>query len=721
MRGKHVVVETVVYPNFLAPHHLPKDTLGNLGLYVVGTRTARAPYVTRKQREDDYPTKALLIAGLPADVERFASEVAAGPGKSALDWDEICRLHSFTLPDPEKVLRGVPTDLGDHDRITWQAVLNPIGRDDAERERLGDEAFSRLVALVVSAGGAVDDRHRRIIDGVTFVPIALDLQGARRVAEFNLLRSLRPMPRMRTVPRPTTRAVFARPVAACPHETPKSDRRVAVFDGGIAPGCAALTRFTTVHNLTPVAPTEEYLTHGSTVTCAVLFGSQGSGPLPQPAGFVDHYRVFPVPEDPTFDNALDWVLGQIEVVVRQGQHRIVHLSLGPDECVSEDVPSLWTATLDRLAAEYDVTFVVAAGNNGEEDAELGFNRVQVPADAVNVIGVGACDSPDTSKKLVRAPYSAVGPSRDGQRVQPVGVAFGGVLPAAPFWGIDAHGRKVGMEGTSFGAPLATRGLLELEASLGDARWSAATARTFAAHYARPRPRGHKVAELGYGRLAESYATCWECAPNEVTVLYEDVLPRAATLAMYMPFPRGIEDDVPIDLTWTLAFTASVDVADAAEYTQDGLELHFRPHERIRNVRDLVSRDLLATLDLERDKAALDAILAQRAADVGDIPVADSNWRGMRAETLLRAAGKWETLVKGRLPTRPAAELYRPRLDVSYLRREHGSLKRDGVEPLSISMLVTMRAPLGVPLYDRVAAQFRVLTPIHSQITLSSTG
>jgi hypothetical protein len=69
----------------------------------------------------------------------------------------------------------------------------------------------------------------------------------------------------------------------------------------------------------------------------------------------------------------------------------------------------------------------------------------------------------------------------------------------------------------------------------------------------------------------------------------------------------------------------------------------------------------------------------------------------------------------------AEKFFLPRLDVNYLRREHGRLVKDNVVPMAIAMLVTMRAPLDIPLYDRVANQFQVLTPLLSLIPLTDAA
>jgi subtilisin family serine protease len=95
----------------------------------------------------------------------------------------------------------------------------------------------------------------------------------------------------------------------------------------------------------------------------------------------------------------------------------VSLSLGPSLPVDDRTePHAWTARLDEIAEQRGVLFVTAVGNNGEDDAASGLNRVQVPSDMVNALAVGACDRPASEAGWARAPYSAVGPGRPGARM-----------------------------------------------------------------------------------------------------------------------------------------------------------------------------------------------------------------------------------------------------------------------------------------------------------------
>lgn len=253
LRSEHVLFEATLLPNYLAGSHFPEALLRATDLYPVGARQATATYQTKKRRREDEPTKTLLLAGPPESVDALAaliaSEVAHGEIKI---WEQIREFGRIGLPDPRVVVRGVPTDHGAGEIFTWEAVLNPIGRTPAERQQWGDEAFIKFVAHIEALGGEVDFDYRRVVREVTFVPIALPVELVYSAPAFNLLRALRPMPKVRPVPTTTLRSSGNNPVPRPPasDSLPSSTTRVAIFDGGINPASPYIHPFATLHNLT---------------------------------------------------------------------------------------------------------------------------------------------------------------------------------------------------------------------------------------------------------------------------------------------------------------------------------------------------------------------------------------------------------------------------------------------------------------------------------------
>lgn len=719
LRAAHVVVEAKLLPNFIAASHFPDALLNSVDLYQVGTRNTLGTYRTPKRVRENEPTKCLLLAGPEPSFVALAGLVRSLPqtNRERRLWDQLIRIDRLGLADANTVVRSLPSEYGAGEILTWEAVLSSVGRTERERSALEDEAFQKWIHFIERLGGEVDVEYRRQAGRLMFVPVALPVEAILETPQFNLLRAIRPMPKVR--PLPTRILRVAPPQAPRPptDPTPASDARVAIFDGGLNSRSSYFGPFAVAKDLTSEAPDAACLEHGSLVTSALLYGPMEEGvQLPRPDCYVDHYRVLPPPKSEAFDHSLYWLLDQIVSTVAAQGYRLVSLSVGPDCPVEDDgEPHRWTAELDALAAEHGVLFLTAVGNNGQEDDVLGFNRVQVPADMVNGVGVGACAVRNPAKRLERADYSAVGPGRHGQRMQPVGVAFGGSLEGEPFVGLNHRDQLVEAAGTSFATPLAMRGLVQLAANIGPNRVTPELLRTFAAHFAVRGRRGHKLTELGFGRLREDYAEIWQCPLDSVSVLYEDELARGELVAMRIPVPDGLPIGTRVRLAWTLGYTSDVDPSDAAEYTRSGLEVVFRPHENIRALYDGATNRKIREVDIVRDRDVIAGLAASRPVRWGDTPVAAGNWRKGRTEAALRLSGKWETLLRGEI-SRPAERLHRPRLDLAHLARAEGVLVSHNIQPLLITLIVTVSTQ-GVPLYDLVRREYSVLTPLLHQIRI----
>ena len=359
-----------------------------------------------------------------------------------------------------------------------------------------------------------------------------------------------------------------------------------MFDGGVDVQAPQLVGFVRNQDLTAEPEEPDFVAHGTFVTGAALYGPVSAhAALPTPMVSVDHYRVLPVPPQGVWDVDLFWILDRItEVIQASPNYSLVNLSLGPNLTVDVDAePHVWTATLDELAAEHGTLFVAAGGNNGDLDHQAGLDRIQVPADMVNGLGVGACDCAAPDEPWARCSYSAVGPGRAGARIQPIGVGFGGEAPNY-FGGIVAGGLAAESQGTSFATPAVVHGLAGLAARLGEARSTPHTLRAFAAHFADPLS-GNPCEEVGFGRLRLRYDDALECRPEEVTVLYEDAIGRDEVVSLPLPLDEDAVAGRMVSMAWTFAFTTDVDIADPVDYSLAGLELAFRPHARRYRLQD----------------------------------------------------------------------------------------------------------------------------------------
>jgi len=718
--GRHLLFELELLPNYLASSQFPTKVVDRTSLYVVGSKLSHGTLRTEKQVKDHAPTKTLLVAGDREAVARLAKAIQTPPQEGLGCWNDLRKLERISLPRPANVVRGIERVSGD-EPITWEAVLTRIGRTDEEREAWNDEYFVEFERAVEALGGRVRSKYRRSIGRVTFVPVTLTPSNTDQLARFNLLRALRPMAKLRTGRPHSARRVRSNAMLPTPPLDPRplSQERIAIFDGGIPEEVTAFKNFVQEIHLTSEPKDPEDVDHGALVTSGVVYGPLKPGePLPQPRAPVDHYRILPVPKDEEEDDEMMWLLDRI--TTHAPGYPIVNLCVAPDRCVAEDddAPHVWTATLDQLSRDHNTTFVVAAGNNGEDDATYGYNRVLTPADMVNGIGVGACDCPDSTRIRVTS-YSAKGPGREGLRMQPLGVQFGGDGDRL-FWGVGLGGQLTGDSGTSFSAPTVTGSLAELAGALGPHATPSAI-RAFPIHFVSRSTRSHRSTEIGFGRFPSKYGEHLECQPTECHLLYQDVLPRAQVVSFPVALPdfdAESEVDYKVTVRWTVAYLSETEPGSSVDYTLDGLDVVYRPNDSLRSVTDQTTNRKLGEIDLRTQQEQLEEWRANGPVKVGAAPISDSR-TSYRPEAIQRADGKWETVVSRRIPATWRSQIHLPRIEMSYLRRDAGQLV-DSSEGLEISLIVSVTASDGTNIYDQIRIQYQQLVPVDVHVTAQSS-
>ena len=731
LRGPRIVIQATLRPEYLAGTHFPSALLRETGIQMVGGAplhlAASAEAGAEEGSMSDAPAKSLFLAATDGQLHhlQFLLEQPDTFVRSEA-FRDVRKFAAMRLPGPEDVLR---TELGEaptavEQAVAWEAVLHPpVEGSDTGGEQEMEEVFGKWVAYVRQLGGdeAVRPGRRVVVGGVCYVPVILSPALARQAAQFNPLRVLRPMPRIRVLDQRTGPALeLFRPELPVDQTPPPADAHIVVFDGGLDPDCPFATPFTQVTSLTSEPPLAHLVAHGTIVTNAVIYGYPDPGlPLPRPAAWVHHYRVLPAepdPDHPFGDLDLMWILDQIEDVVRAERPRVVHLSIGPAACVREDdPPHQWTLRLDQLAHELGVLFVSGVGNTGRADPTRGGHRVQSPADMANGLAVGACPARHDGPAR-RADYSGMGPGRHGAWIRPHGVQFGGELAGEPFVGIGPRGEYLADEGTSYAAPLATHGIAQLLGTLGRARATPATLRAFPVHFAKRRPRSQSTDHVGYGRFPDAYLSLLGCSPEEVTVLYEDVVERGDVASLRLPVPEGLPPDARVWVHFTLCYTCPVDPADPMGYTRAGFECKLRPHSNRYVLRRLETREELATVMVpdgteppdEWEGQPVKASARPRTVSLGAVQGTEQ-WR--------RREGKWDTTVVKRF-SKPANELHRPELELAHLGRSMGGLVPPSRRPaLPYTLLATMRTLPGVPLYRLVEAQFPMLIPVATEVII----
>lgn len=416
--------------------------------------------------------------------------------------------------------------------------------------------------------------ERRIsAGGLTFIPVEVDPETVLELAQFSFLRVIRPMPQIRSIRPSITRSIQLPDPIALPDRDPVDPSTHAViFDGGLPTG-SDLERWCNARDTIGVGPAEAHFTnHGHSVTSALLFSSLGT-PNQIPYSYIDHFRVL---DDRSEDHSTELydVLRRVKDVLTQRKPAFVNLSIGPRLPIEDDEVHAWTALIDEYCAHNSALITVAAGNDGELDWHSGNARIQVPADSVNALGVGAASRPDSAS---RAPYSSIGPGRSPGTVKPDVLAFGG-SSSTPFLVADPNrsGFALATQGTSYAAPAALRTALGVRAILGKVL-NPLTLKGLLIHCTDDGGTGNRR-ETGWGVIPTDVNHIILCPEGTARVIYQGVIDPAKYIRARLPLPKHNLIGM-ITVTATITFACEVDPQDPPSYTRAGLEVFFRPHAK----------------------------------------------------------------------------------------------------------------------------------------------
>lgn len=664
--GGEVVAVVTMHPRYISKSDFPEQLLRSVGMRAIGSRSAEIvpeEWGVKKHRESAV-TQQIFVAGEKKAFDRWADGVASW-AETHEGAEQLGHIEHIAALAPEEKLKNIP---GEGERVMLEVVLHNDGITDI---------LSAFEAYATRHGAAPLVERARSVQGLTFVPVKAAPSHARELAEFSFLRVARGMPSLRPV-NPT----FLRSVTATAIELPDAPApdgaRAVVFDGGL-PAAHGLDRWVSLIEPNGIGRAlTSYQQHGLAVTGALLFGHLLSA-AGTPFCSVDHVRVLDDRSGQEADlelvDALDRIVGHLST--RMDTYRYLNLSLGPNLPVDDDEVTSWTATLDDMFARLNLVATVAAGNDGERDATSGLNRLQPPADGVNVLAVGACDT--TGDVWARASYSCVGPGRSPGFMKPDGVAFGGTR-SEPFLVLDSGSpaQVIGVTGTSFAAPLTLRTVASIDATMGHAL-RPLTLRALMIH--RADRAGHDAAEVGWGRFETDVAQMLTCEDYEAIVIFEGELPVGEHLRAPVPLPRGGLTGA-ITISATLLIAPQVDPEHATAYTRSGLEVFFRPDSR-------------------KYRAYPDGRVS---AHPKTNPFFSKKSTFGVSEADLRDDGlKWEPCRK-QSKVRRASGLHEPCFDIYYHHRE-GTTRAADPAPIPYALIIGMSAPKTKDFYPRVVRTY----------------
>lgn len=679
-RGETVAVVTM-HPRFLSKSDFPIELLSSVGLRAVGSRSRRLKPEKwgLKEKPRDATTEDIFVAGARSAFQRWATSVKKWTEKTkgASSLGAIEDLSAFEAKSKIHALPDVvaPT--------FFEIVLHNAG---------SEEVVLDFVRFAMSREAEPILKKRRDVRGLTFLPVRLKPSQAEAIAQYSFVRVARGMPSLRPIRPSILRNANTFPVVLPQDEISDNKTRAVIFDGGIPIAAQEpLSRW-----VSPIEPADigarkiDLEEHGLAVTSAFLFGTLASKTPPgRPICQVDHVRV--LDKDSESNTGLFDVLERITKHLDDnlGRYSLVNISLGPRMAVDDNEVTLWTADLDRRFAHGQSVVTVACGNDGEFDAEAGLNRIQPPADGVNVLSVGAATT--IGDDWERSTYSCIGPGRCPGVVKPDGLAFGG-SDDEPFGVLRPTLKGDFEKGTSFAAPLALRSAAAISAQIGN-RVTPLSIRALMIHRASI-TAAHDWKQVGWGRFETDPLKLVTCDDDEFVVVFQGTLPVGEHLRAPIPI-ENIALDGKVMLAATLVIAPEVDPEHASTYTRSGLEVTFRPNS-------------------QKFAKARKGVRPKHAKTKSFFSA--SNLYG-QAEAVLREDGhKWEPCLHHETQLK-AASLSNPCFDIYYHHRENGTAATDP-SPIPYALVVSLKAPNVPDLYNQVVRNYaNILTPLRPSIQL----
>jgi hypothetical protein len=674
--GDFGVARLTMNPSYIAKSFFPAAMLRDLGFASLGSRTVKIipEGWTKKGAPRECSTTELFVAGTRQAFRQLKDWPSSliERSKEALDLAHIERFAAFA-PEERIVSYGAKQDR------FFEVGVHLLPDEDNE---LIQQAFASFASEV---DVRVHDGLGFIAGNLWFVPVEGTRKSIKRLAEFVFVRLMRPMPKLRGL-RPAMRAEGISVKCSLPTEKPvSSEPRVAILDGGLPQKHSIGPWLRSYRILDDSAADDPHgLRHGLAVTSAFLFGPiRPNGAASRPYSYVDHLRVLDKLADSEDPLELYRTLGMVEEVLLSRAYQFVNLSLGPDLPIEDTDVHAWTSVIDDLLSDGETLMTVAAGNNGERDRASGNARVQVPADCVNALAVGAADG--TDKTWARATYSAVGPGRSPGVVKPDLMAFGG--SATTYFHVLSPGTSSKLApqlGTSFASPYLLRNAVGIRAILG-AELTPLAIKALLVHAADPQT--YDKLDVGWGKVPEDLMQVITCPLGTARVVYQGELKPGKYLRAALPLPAGGLVG-KMRLKATFCYASPTDPQDAAAYTRAGLEVVFRPSDK-------------------KVKAGKANANSKSFFEMKDYATEEERRSDM---------GKWETVLHG-AKNMQGTTLDNPVFDIHYNAREAGG-STGRAKTIRYALIITVEAPKHTDLYNEILKAYaKTLVPIQPQVTL----
>lgn len=668
--------KVTLHPTYLAKSYFPSSFLRYAGLASVGSRTVKiSPRKDlRKRKTEKAETPQIFVAGTK-DAFRSLSDRIQQMRERSTEGHEFIEIETIDLMTPTDRMRMSST--------TKTANLFEVGIHLVPNLSV-DMVRNAFISYANKCGFDVALKYEFQVGGLLFLPVSGNYAQVNQLAEFTLMRVIRPMPTLRSVRPPLRMAPLAINFKPSTVQPLSSEPSVAILDGGLPASSVISPYVKSYHESDETSPpVEDYLNHGLGVTSAFLFGPlEADEVAPRPFSYVDHFRVLDAQSDNEDPYELYRTLGHVEEVLLSRQHQFVNLSLGPDRPVEDDDVHAWTAVIDSLLSDGETLLTVAVGNNGERDSLLGFDRIQTPSDCVNALSVGAANKMGVD--WARAAYSARGPGRSPGIRKPDLLGFGG--SPKEYFHVPVSGEQpglVGVMGTSFSAPYVLRTAVGIRSTLGD-EVHPLTIKALLIHTAQKSDVQSPLDE-GWGLARTDINQIITCGDGVVRILYQGQLRPGKYLRAPVPLPL-YQLNGTVNLSATFCYASPVDVQDTGSYTKAGLKIFFRPHIDRAGKNEARAKTFFSGKEFRTEQ--------EQRSDLG-------KW-----ETVLHATHSFD-----------GTDLKGATFDVHYNARDGGGPAPSGSELIKYALVLTVEANAHPALYEDILEAHGKLKAIEPKISM----
>lgn len=656
----------------------PYKFLRDCNLNQVGTKRWYKEVVTERKGKEKKETKigkdiyiSVKMEYLNKLLDKIENDELLEPNK-----DTLRSIEEMYIDRHENMLKSFASSW-EKGRI--EIVLHPI-------KGMQLEIINKFKEIVSKYNGDYNSiKVREYEDGPIFISMLVDKSTLIKIKDFNVIRSIQPL-EFRSFGDLLDEENLE--IEVKKHDIKLSENtfvpnvKLGIFDGGVSSNHYIFDKYVEEHNLTESEKEIRDLNHGNAVISMALFGDlknlKEGEPLPVPTVKVESFRVLPL-EDKSDSVDLYEIIDHIERVAKDRPDiRVFNLSLGPEGPIEDDLISRFTYSLDRLAMDDKRIFIIAVGNSGNKPDGIG--RIQAPADSVNNIAVGSYTY--NNDKIVRANYSCYGDGREGAKIKPDVVEYGGDDENRLHFLSSEEGVKLYASGTSFASPVVARKIAEILGYTSIKR--ILTAKALLIHTAiseKNKPDKY----FGNGVVLNSYEDMLECSNNKITVTFESELLKAKRSIINLPFISNMEFDGKVSVKWTLCVSTSINPNESDDYTDVCIEDVFVPNIHKHKYTHPITRKH-KTLDKIEDADEVKKLL-----DVGwtesKSPVTRSTTNyNYKTEQERRKDFKWDTVINRFSGKMNYKDIKNPIIELHAMSRDREGIDIDRVK---YSLVVTI--------------------------------